>query len=522
MSRLRNYTRGLATGYVMLAVAVVYALVAVRLAWAHLSKAEFGVWVLALTVAGFLHFVDLGMGSSLSRLLIDCKDDRANGSYGGMLKTGMLVFTAQALIVMTIGVALSFALPEWLNVEVTLRGEFFWLLIGLTAVSAVGLQVRVFSQILFAHQRMDLVHVAQISNLAVSFTLLWHCFHAGFGIYSMLIAHAGAWAVSTAIGGWFCVRARLLPKRSEWGRVKRAHFRELFVYGADVFWVMLGLQLMGASQAVVIFRTLGAETLAVWAVATKAFVLVRQMVEKTAATAAPILGEMHSRNEMERLRDRYRVLFRAITAFGGWCAMVFVFCNESFLEVWMKGEERWTPWAPRHNWLLGLWLILLAQQFIHVDLLMAVKQIKGLKRFCVAEGTFFVIGGLLFFGGRGMDWLIGWSIVCSLTFTLNYVNWRVRAILGVGYGQLLWDWQKPVVGMVALLFVLGSGVGVLSVEMKHETRFALQLLTLGAAGGVYFLRMALPAEWRCKALEYLPRGLRPLFHKLSGTRREVE
>ena len=162
MSRLKNYTRGLASGYAVLAVNVVYTLVSLRIAWAHLSEEAFGVWVLSLIVAGYIAFVDLGMGSSLARMLIDHKDEKSDGVYGGMIKTGMLVFLIQGLIVLIAGVALSFLLPGWLKIPGDLQDEFFWLMIGQTTIVMLGFQTRIFNQILYAHQRMDLQHIAQI------------------------------------------------------------------------------------------------------------------------------------------------------------------------------------------------------------------------------------------------------------------------------------------------------------------------------------------------------------------------
>jgi O-antigen/teichoic acid export membrane protein len=513
MSRLKNYTRGLASGYAVLAVNVVYTLVSLRIAWAHLSEEAFGVWVLSLIVAGYIAFVDLGMGSSLARMLIDHKDEKSDGVYGGMIKTGMLVFLIQGLIVLIAGVALSFLLPGWLKIPGDLQDEFFWLMIGQTTIVMLGFQTRIFNQILYAHQRMDLQHIAQIAQFGVNLFLLWRCFHAGLGVYSLLVAQFGGWLVLVSLCIWSCRSCGLLPQPGKWGRANRRQFRELFAYGQDIFWIGLGTQFITTSQAIVISHTLGVKTAAIWAVVTKAFTLVTQLVFKTIGIAAPILGEMHSRGERERLRDRHRVLFRTISAFSGWCAVVFVFCNRPFLAIWMEGE---VSWATHHDWLLGFWLILLTQQGIHSNLIMAVKQIKGLKLAYLGEGSAIVAGGLLFFGARGMDWLIGWSIVCTFFFTSCYSVWRVRAMFGLSFATLLWEWQKSFLGIVAVLLPLGWVVNLSVAAAVAMAQFIVLGLVLGLVGAAFFLRLVLPEEWSEKLQDHLPSAMRPLFRIVCG------
>ncbi len=522
MSRLRNYARGLASGYFVLAVNVVHTLVSIRLAWSFLPEEEFGVWTVSLMVAGYLAFIDLGTGAASARLLIDHKDDRSDGAYGGMIKTASLVFLTQGGIILMVGAGISQVLPSALRAPDDLLDEMRWLLFGLTALSAARFSSRIFAQLLHAHQRLDLIHVAGCVQLVVSLGLLSHGFLSGWGVFSLLAAHAGGAAASVVLEFLFCLRNGMLPVGSEWGRANRRQFREMFSFGADVFWIGLGAQIITTSHAVVLARALGGEigvkTAAIWAVATKAFALVYQVTAKTLAISAPIFGEMHARGEEERLRDRHRVLFRSVNALTVWCAMLFAFCNPSFLEIWMKGAVRW---GGHHDWLLAIWLTLLMQQGVHTALIMAMKRIGGLKTAILLEAVVFLLGGLLFFGRQGMDALIGWSIVCTLALSFSYTTLRVSRMHGVKLLELLWEWQKPALGMALLLGAVGWAVAGLCGEWGARSRF----LTLGGVlltvGAVYFGRGVLSAEWRAKIRAQTPAGLRPLLDVVFGRRVDV-
>jgi len=88
MSRFRLAIHGVVSGYVMLAATAVFGLASVPVALHYLSKEQFGLWALMLTLVSYLNLVDVGMSGSIRRLLIDFKDDRDGGHYGSLIKTG--------------------------------------------------------------------------------------------------------------------------------------------------------------------------------------------------------------------------------------------------------------------------------------------------------------------------------------------------------------------------------------------------------------------------------------------------
>jgi O-antigen/teichoic acid export membrane protein len=116
MSRLKKFTHSLLSSYVLMGVNVIYTLISVPLALVYLSKAEFGLWALTLQIAGYIALIDLGMASSISRSLIEHKDDRASGRYGGIIQSGFLVCLAQGLISLIVGMSLVWFMGTWLKV----------------------------------------------------------------------------------------------------------------------------------------------------------------------------------------------------------------------------------------------------------------------------------------------------------------------------------------------------------------------------------------------------------------------
>src|SRR5437016_387660 len=106
MSRFKRFAHSLASGYLVLGVTILQTLALVPVALHYLSAAEFGLWALAMQIAGYLLLIDLGMSGSISRILIDHKDHPADGVYGSIIKTGALVLVVQGAIIALAGTVL--------------------------------------------------------------------------------------------------------------------------------------------------------------------------------------------------------------------------------------------------------------------------------------------------------------------------------------------------------------------------------------------------------------------------------
>src|SRR5436190_7630975 len=103
MSRFRNTARSLSSGYLAMGSNVLYTLAQVPLALHFLSKDEFGLWAVAAQVAGYLILIDFGITGAVARILIDHKDDPAGAEYDSVIKTSLLVFVAQGLLIALAG-----------------------------------------------------------------------------------------------------------------------------------------------------------------------------------------------------------------------------------------------------------------------------------------------------------------------------------------------------------------------------------------------------------------------------------
>jgi O-antigen/teichoic acid export membrane protein len=163
----------------------------------------------------------------------------------------------------------------------------------------------VFRDILYAHQRNDIInHMLAVVFLA-QLGVLYVALKAQSGVFSILWMNAFAMVFSVLVNCWSCLRLRLLPPRHAWGRPVWSRFKELFMYSKDVFVIHLGSLLIMATQSVIVSRTMGLVAVAAWVVGTKAFAFVSQLIYQFYDFSGPAFSEMIVRGEQERLRKRF-------------------------------------------------------------------------------------------------------------------------------------------------------------------------------------------------------------------------
>jgi len=504
MSRLKRFTRSLLSSYAFLGVNVLYTLASVPLALKYLSKAEFGLWALTLQVAGYIALVDLGMGSSIARILIDHKDDRANGRYGGAIKSGILVGLVQGLIALAVGLSLVWFLAGWLLIPQELSRQFLWLMIGQVFLTAATFVSRIFNQLLYAWQRMDISNYAQIAQLVVGFGVLWIGFHLRLGVFSLLAGFMAGWLIGTAICFLACRHLGLWPKGAEWGRASREQFRELFSYGAELFLITIGVQFIVSSQTVLVSRQLGLEAAALWSVMTKVFALATQIVSKIVSSAMPAFAEMQVRGERARLLDRYRGMFITANVFAGGCGVLLAACNSPFVSLWTHGRF---SWPAIDNVLLALWLIVSTQQCCHNSLVMNLKQIRGLKYIYLLEGVLFVGVAIIILPSTGITGMLVCSLVATMMCTWLIGVWRVVGLSEQGWKPLLWDWQKPLIRVLIVLIPLWLIIEQTLRGTPDWIRLVANGSLLTVTGVWVSLRFALPSELVADMLGKLPQPL---------------
>lgn len=341
--RTSRFIWGLGTGYVLIAANVVYTLISIPLALKFLSKEQFGLWALVAQLTTYMNLVDLGMQSSASRIFVNYKDKKASGSYGSMVKTSFFIFGAQGLVVLASGFALLSWLAHYMSLPASLTGEFRMLMGLQISILAISFTVRTFGCLLHAHQQFSWANLGGACGLLVSLGVLAVSLSNGWGVFSLAAAGAAGTLLGNLVQIAGCIRLRLLPTCGAWGQFQISKALSLFQFARDTFLMALGWQLISASPIVLISKLMGLEAAATWAIGTKLFSLVQQLVWRVYDFSTSGFSEMVARRELERLEFRFFQIISATVGMAGFFGGILCMMNSSFIFLWTGGKIIWPP-----------------------------------------------------------------------------------------------------------------------------------------------------------------------------------
>lgn len=499
MSRLKRFTHSLASGYLLLACNVVYTIASARVAVHYLTNNEFGLWSVVTQVSSYLLLIDLGMSGSVSRILVDHKDDRTSGAYGSVIQTGVLVLLVQGLAIALVGAAVSYWLPFIMNLGPEYRAISQKLMAWQCATLALSFIGRIFGHILQAHQRFDIQNYGQIGMLGIGFIMLWVGFENGMGLYSQILANAFGFVFNICFLLVAVVKTNVLPAAGNWGRPKWKIFKELFSYGNDLFLLSVGLQLMTASQSMVLARALGPsglEAAAVWSNMTKAFMLGQQFIGKIFDFSAGALSEMFVRGESDTLQKRFRDITILTAAMSVLSGAGLAACNDAFVNLWLKGRFGWDS---INNWLMAILLVVGCVSRCHVALLGQTKDIGGMRYVYFLEGICFVVAAYLLAPHYGFKAVIVAAIISNLCWSGAYGIKRTAKRFSISGANVAFDWMKNAFSLLCLLWPLALSLWFVTRSLSTITVISINGAILICVGGLLFYRFGLPRELRTEA-----------------------
>src|SRR5271165_5843293 len=226
MSRRNLFLSSLGSGYGALLANVIYTGASVPLALHYLNSTLFGLWAVVAQISGYLNLLDFGVNASVARLLVDHKDDLNGGAYGSLLKSAGLVFAAQGMIVLAIGIIGSPVLANLVGIASSSRADFSLLMVVQCTVLAITFLTKPFYLTLWSHQRSDVVNYTAIVGLATNLVTLWLGFAGGLGIFAFPVSQCAGLVVNTSVTAAASRALGLLPRKECWGRLNSQTFRD--------------------------------------------------------------------------------------------------------------------------------------------------------------------------------------------------------------------------------------------------------------------------------------------------------
>ena len=508
MSRQSRFTSGVGASYAGVAATIVYSLAIVPIGLRYLGPDQFGLWMLLTQIAGYLTLIELGIFTSATRILIDHKDRKDSAEYVEVAATATAVLVVQGLLMAVLCWILAPFAAQAFNIPPSLRGLAVFLLVFAGVNVGLSTWFKIFSAILYANQRIDLVVLFQAICPLLSLAIVWPLLAAGYGLASLPWAYLPVVALHSLVSWFACRRLGLLPPRIRLSDVRLSRFRELFKLGADFFLVNVGTQLLEASQLMIVSRTMGLTAAAIWSISTKLFTLLFQLVAKVENTAVVFLSEMIVRGEREKLHSSFRQMYQ-LTGGLAVCGMIGAAAvNPYFVQAWAGSE---VLWPAINNWLIATLLILNLLLRCHTDFAVHTKKVELLRFLFFFESLAFV-GLALWASPRfGFAGILISAIICALIFRTGYAIRRTGAYFEVQARTVAFRWVAFLAPTAVAMAVVACLIQVLIAPLPSSPllQFVVSAAVTGLATIAILFTFGLPVTVRKLIWERLT-----IFHRL--------
>jgi len=453
MDRTKLLFRGLGIGYVSLAASMAYSFLSIPLALKYLGKTEYGLWALVLSITSYLNFSELGMTNSVQRHLIDLRERRPDQRYGAIFLTGAVTFGVIALVCLIIGgTGVHFA-ASLFRITSTYATTFEFLLLGSVTLFSLSLGTRILGVPLYVYQRHDLYELSNIVLYLIWFFVLWLGLHAGFGVYSLLLSQGIGFLWTCGFNVAVCWRLSLYPARGEWSRPSGNIIREIAVYSRDSFLQQVGQQIVMTLPMLLISRWLGLDAAAVWAVATRPFYILRQILSRPFQYGVSMLADLLTSKGAPAMMSRWMQLSQLMTAGALAVYPVCIVYNSSFLNLWTHGKIEWWGW---NDPAYGLYSYLLVALFPWYGIVGIDKNFGITRITSLLEALLLALLCWCLFHPLGLTGFILALILSKIVFGLLPSLFYLRSVFGEPVWHVFWNAQmRP---LIAVPFCMVSAV----------------------------------------------------------------
>src|ERR1035437_8246439 len=151
--RLRNTILTGASSYIQMGSIMLTQLMAIPLALHFLDNERFGLWSFVSQSLGYVFLLDFGVSSSLGRLLAEPLHGGDEKESNGWFNMVLLILLAQAVLIVTIGVALTDPLLHWFKIPTHLMAEARQLWLMMLLLNGVMLPTRLLTGVLGVQNR---------------------------------------------------------------------------------------------------------------------------------------------------------------------------------------------------------------------------------------------------------------------------------------------------------------------------------------------------------------------------------
>jgi O-antigen/teichoic acid export membrane protein len=300
----------------------------------RVGAANYGLWILIMSLVGYGTFLDLGVSSALTRYVAVYRRQGDGERMQGVVSAGLVVFLIGGLLVLIASLALAPVLPSFFEIGKSQESSAKWLVVFAGLAVAVSLPTTATLAVLRGLQRFDLVNIVSSAGTIVTAAAIVVILHFGGGVVAIT-------AIQAPLELLMQIPMVLAIRRSAPGlrmRVRGANgefIRGVASFGAAQSLIRVSVEARRRGPEAVIGVILPVARVTSYSVARRFSDLASMLSEQFVATLMPLASELHAGGENVRLRAVHVASTRVATGVFLLAACPAAVLARPFLSAWV-------------------------------------------------------------------------------------------------------------------------------------------------------------------------------------------
>ncbi len=417
-----------------------------------LGDATYGIWVLIVSLTGYLGLLDLGVRGAVTRYVAKFHAASEDKEASHVVSSALGIFAAAGILAIAISLVLAFFVLRFFQIPEAYRQSARIVLLVAGSTVAVSLISGVFGGIVAGMQRLDLVNAVEVAGTGLRSLAIVVALYNGKGIIALACIQLAFSLLRGLANLWLCFF--LYPElRIRIRFCDRAHLALIFSYSIYSFLTQISNDIIYYADNVVIGAFLRVDFVTFFAIAGSLVAYARAPLGGISQTMMPLASSLEGQRDHGELQrvTLHSAAFASLLAFPVCCT--FLLRGESFIGLWMGSQ--YAGLSGRVLQILSLALLFSAGNYVASAIMFGIGRQKAVMVISVVEA----IGnlGLSIALVRPLG-IIGVALGTTLpNLAVNLLFWPFYLQRAVGIrarSYFLAVWLRPAFAMVP--FALAS------------------------------------------------------------------